>query len=608
MARWGQTSFRGGLNTDNRYADNSLRLCKDMILSADGELVKRGVLTNIATVANAASTSLNAFLLADTADNGGHLVSADSGGTDTMHAADISSSTYTSLGTSFVWDNGATAFTTQTFASSLGVSASSSWAQGNEELYFQAGTAIIRWGGGKKSTYATGTCSASSGSATVTGSGVDWTSTNVDVGMYFIPPTADEPYRIIARTTSTLTLDRNIQTTISGGSSYKIQNFAPVCVPTDITLMSTHDSLQNGYIGSSLQKFCFHQGRLFTAMTLESSSSYPNYQRVRWSATDTESHASISWAKGVDYWTDNAFLDLPSFGGRVTRMLSLSNTELLIVKNGAMFILRGSVATDGTDLGADLVPLSPNRGGIDAALTRIGTVVLSEDDVMVVDGGVVRSLIDGVIRTEFESGTWTRISSAGDLIVISGSAQNTSLVFDIPTSTWTTFVTEANPGRITELSNTSGSSRVYYAPMGGEIQSWSGMKTWDTPADDSDERQATYPVPTIRTQPIPLTSGNSFQGRMNTLYIDYLLTDSASNNPTITVKVITGRSGTPSSTTLEYTLSENTYDGQVARIPVSSALDATHCVVELSLTTADTAQDFAVYGIWVDYEESNRYG
>jgi hypothetical protein len=143
--------------------------------------------------------------------------------------------------------------------------------------------------------------------------------------------------------------------------------------------------------------------------------------------------------------------------------------------------------------------------------------------------------------------------------------------------------------------------------MAGYSQDWQYMKTWDTATRDGDQNMTTKPSPIIRTQPIPMYDRDGITGRPNTLFIDYMLTDAATNNPTMTVKVISGRAGSETSTTMEYTLGELTGDGP-ARIPINGIKDTTHIIVELSLTTANTARDFVLYGLWLDYEESDRVG
>ena len=616
MGRWSQIDFRGGLNSDDRFAKNTLSRADDVLISSDGELIKRGCLVTNATISGVDQYGLNEFLPATTASYGGNIVGTYNGASSTLSRSYVDTpGTYVQLGNgeSFFWDDTSVALQTQDYRPDSGGVYSSTVL--GEELFFKSNGMLMRWGGAN-AVYASGSASAASGQNVVTGSGTpNWSSgspANVGYGNYFTPPTGDEPYRIVTVWSSSLILDRNIETAFAATSAYKIQPFIPVCnyeADWGERTWMTHASAQNAIRLSTRSLVCSHAGRLLISAPAETptySTAYlrDRYERIRWSALDGEGHASISWAKGADYWHEDNWVDVGS-AGRINKMLSLSDTELLVVKSSELLVLRGALGT-GIDLGHSISHASQSQGGIDACKTKIGAAILSENDVLIYDQGQVRSIVDGRIRKEVEALTLRTISTAGERIVCSDSSGN-SLVFDIPTGSWSKYTFANATSRICNVKDTSGSRDVDVSLMAGYSQDWQYMKTWDTATRDGDQNMTTKPSPIIRTQPIPMYDRDGITGRPNTLFIDYMLTDAATNNPTMTVKVISGRAGSETSTTMEYTLGELTGDGP-ARIPINGIKDTTHIIVELSLTTANTARDFVLYGLWLDYEESDRVG
>lgn len=223
-----------------------------------------------------------------------------------------------------------------------------------------------RWGGKETTTgYRTGSIAGTAGSTVVTGTGTTFTG-NVRVGDYLwlddgglTPAWGERWMRVLeVRNATTLIVDAPHPATFAG-AGYRVDALGVWTVkpgtfglPTR-TANVTRDSL---FMGREVTQ---HKGRVWTLGTYELNNRwYPD--RLRWSAADLE--VSAGW-KGADYWHPNAFTDVaPGTGGDGRGALVSIGTTLFIIKERAVFALRGDVETDGRDVGAAVSLFSDEDG------------------------------------------------------------------------------------------------------------------------------------------------------------------------------------------------------------------------------------------------------
>lgn len=618
MGYWSQRVFDGGLNTDNLLSEGTLSWMEDAMLDKRGRLVKRSGHRKIGdTFADGNTSGINAFLpyTSLTALQGGHLISKTGSPTQFL-TRKHSSSTWISLPTAFIWDNKTVALTSHNMSSG---GTFASWAHTGEEIVFTGGFTLMRWGGSTiTSNYTTGTVSGTAGNEYVTGSGTSWSaSTNAIPGSYFIPPTGDEVYRIVSvASTTELILDRPLQTTISGGSSYYITAFAPVTV-SGVAGWS-HSSLQNAiYLGSpavNIPRPAMHQNRLFVAAPIEddtagsgSTVSKTYGSRIRWSALPTEVQSGASSHVGIDYWEANAYIDVaPGIGGPIQALVSLDN-ELLIIKTSAIFSLRGTVATDGTDLGAEVVLVSDTIGASyhnGACATPLGVVITNETGAWVYRNGSLRSLTEGRVETLWKDyAFYVNVSWIGDRIVFVDGSASYDLVYDMKRDVFFLFTMEEYHGPFVSTYSTAGLLEGHVSVQSDRCLDWSQDHLQG--ALNNDSGSTTCPCFLITTQPVSLNGKSPFRGRVNNVFLDAYMLRSGSESPSLDLSIYHYRSGSETATSVSDVLTYGSYD-VVKRIPVDGTRASSSARISVSEDSAnDSAMKVELYGLGVEFEESS---
>lgn len=319
----------------------------------------------------------------------------------------------------------------------------------------------MRWAGanGSVATYSTGTVSTTSGSSTVTGSGTTWTTSHVGCYLWINDATlGDRAYRITAFVSATeVMVDRNVPAT-SSGKSYTITNVswwsvkpgtfggsdASTPYPTSLTSVTAKSYLNARCVVQ-------HRGRVFAGCVVDNDPLLLFPDRLRWSAVDAEEDGE--WG-GAELWNANAYVDVaPGKGGDGIRDLVSLGSTLFVLKASGVFALRGYVATDGTDEGAQVELITLDAGlyyGLAFALDDVA-YFLGLDGVYELREGAIRNLSKATgafgLWEEFRDsgGVPSGVSVVGDRLIVHKTQLRSAavaagvsnvLVFDLRRGVW----------------------------------------------------------------------------------------------------------------------------------------------------------------------------
>lgn len=486
-------------------------------------------------------------------------------------------------------------------------------AQVDEEVVFATPSLgpVGKWGGSRKSAYGTGTVhtSSSTTTTTITGIGTSW-SANAEAGMYIRinnGTVLDRYFRIRSVESDTaLTVDVAPGVSIASGAA----------VTYVITPVGVVDSKGTNFAGATFPRVngncASHQGRLFLGGVYTGTRWL--YERVHYSANPAD--IADTHYVGVDNFHADSYFDVyPGIGGAIRSMVSLSNQEMVIFKENAMFALRGAVELGRPEAGyLDIIsPTVGCRGRYSTATTPIGLVWANRDGLWVYDGSSVRNLTSGRVGIYYRenlidgSSDSPFVSCLGSRIVVQGpTSSHDTLVYDVERDSFSTQTCSMySPLARTYDSNGALDADVGILYNGVRADDWSDDLTT---TNKNDAGSSTTPRLFIRTKPVDIR-GNARNGRVSHVFVDGYVADAASDNPTLDVKLHMGEvpQGSNVSTSLESPITvgsvpEGTYD-RVHRLRAKSQ-PAKAAWVEI--LQANAASDARVTGLEVASVPVNR--
>ncbi len=501
------------------------------------------------------------------------------------------------------------------------------------------------WAGSTKATYRTGTIATTAGSTTITGTTTLWAA-NAEAGQYlFIDDSGSglnrRLFRVVTVTDDThIVVDRAPDTSVAG-KGYSIQALGRLSSPDNI--FSSGSAAVN-YPAARL--ICAHQDTVFVADTTEYDSGLHqrHASRLRRAGSVTEGSGIF---QGADYWQANAYVDVAlGSGSRITALATMGDA-LVIFKDVGVFVMRGTMASDGTPNGAYISPIpGAAKIGVKSQLSvvqsRIGLVFADEFGVWVYDGASVRSLTFGRVARAWTSlytpsGAGSFIASAlSDRIVFSVAATadglsaysggTSSLVYNFEHDAWYTVTTPNNGGGISRAVYQSAVPISLTTSGGGEVyvtNSSSGigiLEIYDFFSDiywvgnaAVDGWKTTSPKLSVVTPPIsPLPAQHSTP---TAVWIFSQIADLTTLNPTITLSVVPGMSGASSryqgwgpplwtEIVGPSVAAETTYDDwQRSSIGAGTQGACPGFRLKATLTTGGKSSDVRIYGLGVEYDE-----
>lgn len=347
-----------------------------------------------------------------------------------------------------------------------------------------------------------------------------------------------------------------------------------------------------------------HDARLWVAATDE-------IGRVRWS--------HVPDTGGLTDFDENAFLDVsPGIGGRIVGLHSW-NDQLVIVKETALFILRG-LAQDsgrGKSLSWDLVSDTMGTTVIGGSIaSRAGVFIFTSSGLFLFNGGQLVNLTDGVMRSRLndymslpENGvapvpigffdnpyysTFILSVSERRLIVKGVLGQRDSfLIYDLEKQMITRQLGTDNEdfgpsGKISEQERgivIDNENKVAY------ILEWFEDFTSNYDSDAHDEN---LPRLSVETRDIP-AAGSKFQtGRPTNIIV------SGYADSPMTVELLSGRDDFEDAIVNEYKFKTQQLD-DVQRMPIGGVLSRP--MYRVKVTQDDTAKDIRLYGIGLELLE-----
>lgn len=592
MPRVDLAPFSKGLVTDAIGVDGALLEATDVVFDRAGELRKRGGKTAInsailgtpATSVYGAEYAPGVGFLASV-NNGSYRVLSDSeaGGFTSLTSLDArqDGSGGTPAGHSFTWYD--------------------FYQHGNEIIGHAQFGPCIKWYGNEQSRYSTGTVDFTSGSTTVTGNGTTWTSSHEGMYLWTNHATLGErAFRVVDVVSNTSLVVDVAPDATAATQSYALNPLGFVAAPDGIFTTGAGSAVNYAYSLASAS----HQARMFVGSPIDNESVI-----LRWSATTSESSAKFL---GCDYWHASGYANV-AIGGSI-RSLQSYNGELLILQTNALHVLRGVVATDGTDLGAtiDLVARGPGVTSMaGATASRHGVVYANDGGVFLWSGGTRVTELSEPIRSLWRSETITAprvsYSSIRDRVVVTIGTSGKSYVYDMGRRMWTVHTHEAvSVGNVVSCVVSDVEKEV--AIHANYVLNW--LDDYETTSKNDGDSTA-YPRMKITTHPIPLGGKGAIQqGRVDNVYVNGYVTDAASDNPVLTTKLLYGRKGTSTgaetATTLTASVPEGTVD-KTHRVPAEGG-SSQYSAVRVQLVQSAAASDARVYGIGVDVEPSRVIG
>lgn len=409
--------------------------------------------------------------------------------------------------------------------------------------------------------YSTGTVSGSSGDATLTGSGTSWNGAMVGAYVYINDAdTSERPYRIVSvASTTSMELDRPLGGAVTAGTSYRIDSVAPwVCKPGTFGAQNYASVITSRSTVAALGAVQ-HQGRVFVWDTIDADNRrYPD--RLRWSSpiAETDGH----WGGG-ELFDPNAFADaFPGEGGThnsagVQQCVSHRGT-LYIFKAAAIYVLRGYVASDGSDEGASIERIAtiPGQLASRAVAADEGILFASTRGLMLLsDGGLVNLSERAGAQQLFEdvvgAGVWSFsvledrvvMQSGGSLAAAVSSGDPNTLVWDRKRQTFTTQTTLATTRIVSPWSSGIELATALAAESSsieGEFVEWQGDNDFTTlVAEDS-----RYPLLRMTSHPISVQATGLPSARVRTLQVKAKVVDTDTTDPVLGVSLLLGEEGT----------------------------------------------------------------
>jgi hypothetical protein len=473
--------------------------------------------------------------------------------------------------------------------------------QHGAELIGRSGNVSIKWAGSAHARYSVGTVSFTDGSATVTGVGTTWTSAHVGMYLWTTHATLGErSFRVTAVTsTTTLVIDQAADAT-AAGQSYALNPYGFLAAPDGFFFSLSEVADLNTVQAGAM---CSHQDRVFAGATVEPSgiSGVTYYNRLRWSADPLKTSGKFV---GCDLWDANGYVDLPS-GGTIKALRSFRG-ELLICTASALYVLRGSVAFDGTDLGASIELVAdgvPCLSDDATCVTPYGVVIANQEGVFLWSGGYSVAKISDDITTSWKTDYSTSIRASYSpfgtrLIIFLDSSPTSAYVLDMERRVWTKQNLEADwseLGPVVSFVYSTGWEAAF-ALHNNYSLNWLTDRT----GTGYDADSTSYPSLAITTHPIPLAKGMD-QGRVDNVYLNGYVTDGASDNPLLDVSLVYGRKGERTgaeSAVSVGSVSEGTFD-KTTRLPVSGARND-YSAARIRVTQSGKAGTAYVYGLGLD--------
>jgi len=577
---WYQDTFISGMDEINWRRPGSVSLIENGYLSDSGTIIKRGGKTSLATLSVGASATASGAIIEG---NNGYALYSDADN-DIYYAIDETDGSDTNLTTGLEWWNGSS---WTTWAPTGFTYSSLSYASSNDEVFMNIGGEIYRWYGGNKQAYSTGTMSVTGGSAAVTGSGTSWSS-NVEAGMYLVVPQTSNPrvYRIDSVDSDTaITLDRNAANTHSG-ADYIIMPIAPLTT-YETSLKGTGS--QANFLQCGTNGLTYHQSRVFYVDP-------DNSSRIRYAHLYVEAaNTNDSSYQGPSDVDTAAYIDVgEGIGGDTMALVSMGN-ELIVIKQSAIYAVRGGWDSNGVDLGATVEMITDSVGllsnpGQAFDITPLGLVISTYNGCYVYKPGQFGLFgNDRIQSTNLKQKRVKFISSPVDRIIFhSGSS---CYEYDLSRDVWLT-QTFSNDLTAPIVMN-NGQYCVSVEDGTGYLLRWDLDRTHST--NEADAGSNSQPLLRVDSQPISVGSSPVLSGRPNTLYSVTNITTDADGTPTITASV--GGTSSPQ------TVGENDAD-TVTRHPIEGIAKGPRFTMTLQHGNG-TCGYMDISGMGMDFEVAN---
>lgn len=593
--------FTKGLVTDVIGVEGALLEALDVVIDRAGEVRKRraktsrgSIWTGITSVGHALASSSVGYLIQVTEGATGRVGGCAAGGSFGIASLDArqDGSGSTPSGYSYAGGTGGPATV-----------------HGPEIVAASGTSAALKWAGSTQSRYSTGTVSTTASSTTVTGSGTTWTSAMEGMYLWINHATLRErAFRVTKVVSTTSLIVDNAPDATAATQTYALNPVGFLAAPDNLFSTSAGASVNDVRDASAMAS---HQGRLFVSGVIEyvDGTSYADRpERVRWSATQTETSGKFI---GTDYWHASGYTDIGmGEGGNITGMVSFDG-DLVIFKESAIYVLRGSVATDGTDLGASIDRIAGTQGvRRQAAIvaTPYGVAFANKNGVFLYRSGKVDSLSSPISTKWNVTGpTSAKLSYLGQDDRLVATKGDYAFVFDMEQRTWTMQQGVADTvtgGNVVEMLNDGATDREIQL-MGDTFIDWVADFSLSD-AVTSDGHGTSYPRMRVTTHPIALGAGLTGQGRVNTVYVNGYVIGS-----TLTVTLVQGRSkglgtglwGAPVELAVG-SVSAGTFD-KTYRLPVDGA-SPQYSAACVKVDQASAATDARIYAIALDVSPTDN--
>jgi len=409
-----------------------------------------------------------------------------------------------------------------------------------------------RWAGSVQSEYATGTISGTAGTLFVTGSGTTWTSSHE--GMFLLindATSGDRAYRVVRVVSATsIEIDRALPATVAASTGYRL---------SPVTWWSAKVGTFGGAIGGSaptskgyVNALCCagHAGRMFVGDTVDADGRrYPD--RLRWSAVEAEGDSSSFG--GSELWHANAFIDVaPGRGGSGILGLASYGGSLYVFKRFAVYVLRGFVATDGTDEGASVDVVVTNEGcAVSEPLeTEDGVFFLGHQGVFLLTSSGLRNLCLGSrnegVRATYEAVNPQELAWVNRRLILHGGttlAATTTPNVMCWYADYGVWVTQTSL-RTSRAVGPNGYGAVVTDELGGTGKGvqWEYDHAYSGVLDVSGYTNG--PRMKVTTHPIGIAGPDGPNGRLRAAQVKAKVVDSEANNLVLGVSVLLGEQGT----------------------------------------------------------------
>lgn len=419
----------------------------------------------------------------------------------------------------------------------------------------------LRYGGIPAGTaafpYSTGTVSGSAGDSTLTGSGTSWTSSML-AGFVYIndADTSERPYRIVRVDSATsIELDRPLAGAVAAATSYRIDAAAPwVCKPGTFGAQN-HTATITARSTVAAGGACVHQGRVIVWDTIDADNvRYPD--RLRWCApiNETDGH----WG-GAELFDPNAFLDVFPGEGRANNLHGVQQCvswqgALYVFKARALYVMRGYVATDGSDEGASLEFLGELDGVFESAQAIAsdgGIVFATNRGIMQLAGSRIENLTEragvGELYRSMIGSSVLQLSALRDRIVIQSGV---SLATAAASGTPNTLVIDRKTGLVT--TQTTIQTTSVREPWVTNVQAAVDFATGQSFVEWQDDNSFSslvaeggrYPTMRLTSHPIGLAQRGTPNARVRAMQVRAKVIDSDATDPVLGVTLLLGEQGT----------------------------------------------------------------